>query len=116
MSILTFIDLLLQAKSPSPLPQFLLIIGIFIIMYFFMIRPQTKKANEQKNFIGELKQGDKVVTIGGVHGKIVKVNEDSFLIEVAQNTRLKIEKSVISLDFTRNAGGATKDATDKSNA
>jgi len=66
-----------------------------------MIRPQSKKAKDQKNFLNEIKVGDKIVTIGGVHGKILKVDDDTYLIEVDSNTKLRIEKSVISLDFTR---------------
>jgi preprotein translocase subunit YajC len=73
----------------------------FVILYFFMIRPQSRKAKEQKNFLGQIKAGDKVVTIGGVHGKILKVDEDTYLLEVDSNTKLRIEKSVISLDFTK---------------
>lgn len=73
----------------------------FLILYFFMIRPQSKKAKEQKSFLGEIKAGDRVVTIGGVHGKILKVDDDTYLIEVDATTKLRIEKSVISLDFTK---------------
>ena len=73
----------------------------FLILYFFMIRPQSKKAKEQKNFLNEIKVGDKIVTIGGVHAKILKIDDDTYLIEVDTNTKLRIEKSVISLDFTR---------------
>jgi len=73
----------------------------FIILYFFMIRPQSKKAKDQKNFLNEIKAGDKIVTIGGVHGKILKVEDDTYLLEVDSNTKVRIEKSVISLDFTR---------------
>lgn len=74
----------------------------FFILYFFMIRPQSKKAKEQKNFLSEIKQGDKVVTISGVHGKILKVEDDTYLIEVDNNVKLRIEKTVISLEMTRN--------------
>lgn len=82
--------------------SFLLFIGlIFIVMYFFMIRPQTKKARNQKLFLQNIKKGDRVVTIGGIHGRIVQVNDDSYMLEVDSNTKLKIEKSVISLDFTK---------------
>lgn len=100
-----FTSILLQAGSPasSPLPILLLFGALFIVFYFFMIRPQTKKAKDQKNFINEIKKGDKVVTIGGVHGKVAKVDEDTFLVEVDSNTKLRIEKSVISMDFTKAA-------------
>lgn len=66
-----------------------------------MIRPQSKKAKDQKNFLTEIKAGDKIVTIGGVHGKILKVDDDTYLLEVDSNTKVRIEKSVISLDFTK---------------
>ncbi|HPR28508.1 MAG TPA: preprotein translocase subunit YajC [Chitinophagales bacterium] len=75
----------------------------FVILYFFMIRPQTKKAKDQKNFLGELKAGDKIVTIGGVHARIAKVEDETLLVEVDNNVKLRIEKSVISLDYTRAA-------------
>ncbi len=97
---------LLQAATPQPtfweqygtIAFFFL---FFIILYFFMIRPQSKKAKDQKNFLNEIKAGDKIVTIGGVHGKILKVDEDTYLLEVDSNTKVRIEKSVISLDFTK---------------
>ena len=73
----------------------------FVILYFFMIRPQTRKAKEQKNFMGEIKAGDRIVTVGGVHGKVAKVDEHTFLIEVDGNTKLRIEKAVISLEYTK---------------
>ena len=85
----------------NPLPTFIFFGAIMLVMYFFMIRPQSKKAKDQKKFIEEIKKGDKVVTVGGIHGRVVKVNEDSFLVEVDSNTKLKIEKSVVSLDFTK---------------
>lgn len=82
--------------------SFFIFLGLFfVIIYFFMIRPQQKKAKDQRNFLANIQKGDKVVTIGGIHGKIVSVHDDSYLIEVDTNTKLKIEKSVISLEFTR---------------
>lgn len=86
---------------------------VMVVMYFFMIRPQTKKAKDQKNFINEIKKGDKVVTIGGIHGRVAKVNDDTLLIEVDGNTKLKIEKSVISMEFTKAAD--TRKGAEKEN-
>lgn len=84
--------------------SFLLFIGLFfIIIYFFMIRPQTKKAKNQRLFQQNIDKGAKIVTIGGIHGRIVQVNEDSYLIEVDSNTKLKVEKSAISFDLTKAA-------------
>lgn len=82
--------------------EFLIFIGLFfLILYFFMIRPQTKKSRDQRNFLSNLKKGDRIVTIGGIHGKILQDDEDTFLVEIDQNTKIRIEKSVISLDFTK---------------
>ena len=66
-----------------------------------MIRPQAKKAKQQKTFISDLKKGDKVVTIAGIHGSINKVNEDGTIsLEVSPGSYLKIEKSTISMEMT----------------
>lgn len=91
-------------QGGGPDMSFLLMMGaLLLVMYFFMIRPQSKKAKEQKNFIDELKKGDKVVTIGGIHGKILKVDEGSFLVEVDTNTKLRLEKSSVSVESTQAA-------------
>jgi len=68
---------------------------IIVVFYFFFIRPQMKKTKDQKKFREALKKGDKVVTIGGLHGKIIEVRETTFIIE-AEGTRLKIEKSAVA--------------------
>ena len=99
----------------NPVPTLLLFGALFIVFYFFMIRPQTKKAKDQKNFINEIKKGDKVVTIGGVHGKVVRVDDDTFLVEVDSNTKLRIEKSVISMDFTKAANSRAGSGMEKEN-
>jgi preprotein translocase subunit YajC len=66
-----------------------------------MIRPQAKKAKQQKNFITDLKKGDKVVTIAGIHGTINKINEDNTIsLEVSPGSYLKIEKSTISMEMS----------------
>lgn len=73
----------------------------FVVMYFFMIRPQTRKAKDQKLFVSELKAGDRIVTISGVHGKIVKAEDDTYLIEVDANTKIRIERSAVSMEYTK---------------
>jgi preprotein translocase subunit YajC len=73
--------LLLQAQSPAYM-QIILFGGIFVVFYFFMIRPQQQKAKEAKKFIEELKTGDKVVTIGGAHGTVVSIREKTIVVEV----------------------------------
>lgn len=71
---------------------------LIVVFYFFMIRPQLKKTKEQKKFRENLKSGDKIITIGGIHGKIVDVQEKTFIIMVEGGVKLKIEKSAISMD------------------
>lgn len=74
---------------------------IIVVFYFFMIRPQTQKAKKEKEFKEGLKKGDRIVTIGGVHGKIVDVAEKTFVIEVADGVKVKVEKTAISMDVTK---------------
>lgn len=95
-------NILLQLAAPGAGLQNLLMIGlVIIIFYFFMIRPQMKKAKQEKEFKESVQKGDKVVTIGGLHGKIVEVNDKTFMIEVDNNVKLKIEKSAISAEATK---------------
>ncbi|MGE0638156.1 MAG: preprotein translocase subunit YajC [Bacteroidia bacterium] len=70
---------------------------VMIVIYFFMLRPQMKKAKDEKKYREALKKGDRIVTIGGIHGKINEIRDDSFIIEVEGNNRLKIEKSAVSM-------------------
>ncbi len=75
--------------------QSLLMLGLMVlIFYFFMIRPQMKKQKELKNFRENLKAGDKVVTIGGIHGKILEVSDTTVLVQ-AEGTKLRFDKSAI---------------------
>lgn len=96
-------NVLLMAPTPggNPLTQLLPILLIGVVFYFFMIRPQTKRMKEQKNFINEVKKGDRVVTTGGIHGKISEVGENYFFIEVDNNVRIKIDKSAISMEASK---------------
>jgi preprotein translocase subunit YajC len=81
--------------------QFVFIGGMIAVMYFFMIRPQTKKAKQQKDFIGGLREGDKVVTIAGIHGKIKKMNDNGTVqVEVSPGTFFTMERSAISMEYT----------------
>lgn len=71
---------------------------VIVVFYFFFIRPQMKKTKDLKKFRENLKKGDKIITIGGIHGKIVEVQERTFTIEVEGQNKLKIEKSAVALD------------------
>jgi preprotein translocase subunit YajC len=82
--------------------QLVMLGGIILVFWFFMIRPQAKKAKEQKKFIDSMQKGDKVVTIAGIHGTINKVNEDNTVqLEVNPGSYLKIERSSISLEWSQ---------------
>ncbi len=83
----------------NPLMQFLPLIAIVVVFYFFMIRPQMKKAKEQKKYIEALKKGDKILTIGGIYGKVVEVREDgSLIMAVEDGTKMRISKNAVSMD------------------
>lgn len=73
----------------------LMMVLIFVVFYFFMIRPQTKKQKEIQKQRNAMKAGDKVVTAGGIYGKIKEVNETTILIEVADNVRIKVDKNSV---------------------
>ena len=78
------------------------LLAMVVVFWLFMIRPQAKKAKEQKNFISNLQKGEKVVTIAGIHGTIYKVNEDgtTIMVETSPGSYIKIEKSAISMEWT----------------
>ncbi|HSW67891.1 MAG TPA: preprotein translocase subunit YajC [Bacteroidales bacterium] len=71
---------------------------IIVIFYLFFIRPQIKKSKEQKKFREGIKKGDKVITIGGIHGKIVEIQETTFTIEVEGGMKLRVEKTAVAMD------------------
>lgn len=101
---MNFLFYILQAPpAQSPIFTMVMIGGMILVFWLFMIRPQAKKAKEQKNYIDNLKKGDKIVTIAGIHATINKVNEDGTLqIEVSPGSYLKIEKSAISQEWSAN--------------
>jgi preprotein translocase subunit YajC len=94
--------ILLQAQTQgSQVPQLLFFGGIILVFYFFMIRPQQKKAKDQRKFTEEVKKGDYVVTIGGMHGYISEMEGDTILLEVEKGGRIRFNKSAISMEATR---------------
>ena len=88
--------ILLQAAGSS-MSSLIMFGMIFAVMYFFMIRPQINKQKKEREYRAALKKGDKVVTIGGIHGKIVDIKERFFIIEVHSSHTLKLEKSAVSM-------------------
>lgn len=87
-----------DGKEGGGLMSFLPLILIVVVFYLFFIRPQMKKTKEQRKYREAIKKGDKVVTIGGIHGKILDVKETTFIIEIDGQNRLTIDKSAISGD------------------
>lgn len=84
----------------NTISQLLPIVLIFAVMYFMMIRPQMKRQKQEKNFIQEMKKGDKVVTKGGMHGRIVELTDDSCVIETLAG-KIKFERSAISMEMSK---------------
>jgi len=83
--------------------QLLLLGGMILVFWLFMIRPQAKKAKLAKQFQQNMNKGDKIVTIAGIHGTVNKVNDDNtIMIETSPGSYMKIEKSAISMEWTSN--------------
>jgi len=110
MMLLNYILLFAPAQGQegtsgtSSLMSFLPLILIILVFYLFFIRPQMKKSKEQKKFREALKKGDKVVTIGGLHGKIAEIDETTITLEVANQVKLTFEKSAIAMDNSAQIG------------
>ena len=97
----TLILLQADAGQNGMIGNFILIGGIAIIFYFFMIRPQQRKQKAQRSFIDSIKKGDMVVTIGGMHGKVVAIEDDSVTLDVDRGAKIKFEKSSISHESSK---------------
>lgn len=83
--------------------QLLLLGGMILVFWLFMIRPQAKKAKMAKQFQQNMQKGDKVVTIAGIHGTVNKINDDgTMMIEISPGMYMKIEKSAISMEWSQN--------------
>lgn len=85
-------------EEGNVLMQFLPLILIIVVFYFFMIRPQMKRQKEMKKFRENLEKGDKVVTTGGIYGKIAEVKEQAVLLEIAENIKIKVDKNGLIKD------------------
>jgi len=97
---MTLATILVQAAAGaagqgSMMSMLLPMLLIFVVFYFFMIRPQNKKQKEIQKARAALKAGDKVVTSGGIYGKIKDLKDDSFIIEISENVRIRVEKSAV---------------------
>ncbi len=86
------------AGQQSSWYSFLPLLLIIVVFYFFFIRPQMKRSKDQKKFKESLQKGQKVITIGGIHGRIVEIQDTTVTIEVENNVRLRVEKSAVAMD------------------
>ncbi|MBZ0208001.1 MAG: preprotein translocase subunit YajC [Flavobacteriales bacterium] len=93
------LSILLQVDGQgSGMSTIIMMVLLFVVFYFFMIRPQQKKAKDARKFRENLQKGAKVVTIGGIHGKVVEVNEKTVLMEVSDGVKMRFEKSAVAMD------------------
>jgi preprotein translocase subunit YajC len=101
-----FVYLFLMAQptgstgASNPLVTFLPLILVFVVFYFFMIRPQMKKTKEMNNYRNSLKKGDKIVTTGGIYGRVIEVKDNIVMIDVGGDVKLKVDKSALLADPT----------------
>jgi len=99
MNLLTVF--LQAAPSGGGFGQIIFLVLIIVVFYFFMIRPQMKKAKTEREFRDTLQKGAKVVTIGGVHGRIIEVNDKTFMLEIDTNVKVRVEKTAIAAEATK---------------
>ncbi len=95
MDILNSMTLLQQQSQGGGLSGMLMIVAMIVIFYFFMIRPQNKKQKEIKKAREAMQAGDKIVTAGGIHGKIKEVSDTTLIVEIAQGVSIKVDKSSV---------------------
>ncbi len=106
MANLAFLYLMGQPAGTSGSGQgnalitFLPLILVFVVFYFFMIRPQMKKQKEMTNYRSSLKKGDKVVTTGGIYGRVYEVRDNYIMMDAGGDVRLKVDKSALLKDPT----------------
>jgi len=95
------LSIILQAAAPAGqggmanYSGIIMIVLLFVVFYFFMIRPQSKRQKEIKNFRAAMKVGDKVITSGGIHGRIKEINDETILLEVDENVRIRVDKNSV---------------------
>lgn len=95
MNLLT---VMLQAQGGSNISFLIMMVAIFAIMYFFMIRPQNKKQKEIANFRKNLEVGQSVITAGGIYGKVKEIEDYTVVVEIASGVKIKVDKNSIYAD------------------
>lgn len=97
-NLLNVLLMMPQGEGSNPLAQILPLVLIIAVFYMFMIRPQMKKQKELKTYRDSLNKGDKIVTTGGIYGKIADIKDQVVLVEIADKIRIKIDKSAVLKD------------------
>ena len=100
MNFITLLQAAPAAQQGGGMSMWIMLALIFVVMWFFMIRPQKKQQKELQNFRDSLKKGDKVVTIGGIYGTVCEIKDDSVLIEVDNNVKIRVSKQALVKDFS----------------
>lgn len=101
MNNLFLIFLMPQPQEGSnPVPSFVFLLLIIVVFYFFMIRPQMKRQKDLKTYREGLNRGDKIVTTGGIYGKVTDIKDQTITMEIADNVRIKIDKNAVLKDKT----------------
>lgn len=117
MTSLAFAQTGAEPAGPGPLVQFLPLVLIFVVFYFLLIRPQQQKAKAHRKLLADLKRNDEVVTAGGLHGRILELGETVVTLELAQNVRVRVERSKIETAAAagtgKKAGATSKSGKDK---
>ena len=83
------------SQTADPLTSLILPIGLVVLFYFFLIRPQSKRQKEHKKMVNELQKGEEILTSGGILGKVTNINDDFVTLEIAKDVSLKIQKSAV---------------------
>ena len=81
--------------SPSPIPSIVMMVALFGIMYFLMIRPQMKRAKEHRELVSKLAKGDEVITNGGIAGRVDELGENFISVEIAEGVKVKMQRAAI---------------------
>jgi len=105
IEMLNFILLQASGQGGSPYGSWAMIALMGLVFYIFIIRPQQKKQKSQKQFTESVKKGDMIVTMGGIHGKILAMDDATISLEIDKGTKMKIEKTSISLESSKKLSG-----------
>jgi preprotein translocase subunit YajC len=96
------LNILLQGQpTGGGMMNLIFLVLIIVVFYFFMIRPQMRKAKLERTFREGVKKGDRIVTIGGIHGKILEADGPTFLVEIDTNVKVRVEKNAVAVDATK---------------